>query len=212
MKLLIDQHYNNGMQHEQFEQLQLEHIQDDVREKELRCLFNLSKLGSRIGADARDESDNLYELKSTTRNTVSTARDLGPNHIERWKQRFWIVGQGTNYTNGFLFKDIYFLSRCHMQDWYDELTKRFKQDEELRGRVMDCARSVLTDNDIVRAGKLLYDGMLLNDPGLPWRYVREHGIKIVGDHANTLRRLVLEYPLLLPRPTSGIIRLGDQLL
>ena len=32
------------------------------------------------------------ELKSTTVGTVSTARDVGRDHIEKWRSRVWVVG------------------------------------------------------------------------------------------------------------------------
>ena len=32
------------------------------------------------------------ELKSTTTDSVSTARDVGPNHIQRWRNRVWVFG------------------------------------------------------------------------------------------------------------------------
>ena len=32
------------------------------------------------------------ELKSTTTDSVSTARDVGPNHIKRWRSRVWVFG------------------------------------------------------------------------------------------------------------------------
>lgn len=32
------------------------------------------------------------ELKSTTVGSVSTARDVGPEHIEKWRSRVWLIG------------------------------------------------------------------------------------------------------------------------
>ena len=32
------------------------------------------------------------ELKSTTVGSVSTARDVGPEHIAKWRSRVWLVG------------------------------------------------------------------------------------------------------------------------
>ena len=53
--------------------------QDRDREDALRNLFELEAANqNRIGPDAVDEAGHYFELKSTTRDRVSTARDVGP--------------------------------------------------------------------------------------------------------------------------------------
>jgi len=173
----------------------LSRIQDDKRELQIANLFRLIPGTSRIGVDASDEEANKFELKSTTRDQVSTARDLGPKHIERWEQRYWIIGRGISIGETFDFNSFYFLSRCHMQGWYDMLTARFDADLALRNRLLDVANPFFADHDLKRVGRLMYDGMLLNDPGLPWRYVKQNGIEIAYDHAYTLRQLIVQFPL-----------------
>ncbi len=64
-------------------------VQDDRREQELIELFELLKLADagRAGLDAMLPLDGVevpFELKSTTRGSVTTVRDFGRDHIEKW--------------------------------------------------------------------------------------------------------------------------------
>jgi hypothetical protein len=72
--------------------------QDDVRENRLVDLFNLERPPNRTrhGVDALLKMDGKvyeFELKSitTTKGGLTTVRDFGPDHIEKWKTKHWIV-------------------------------------------------------------------------------------------------------------------------
>jgi hypothetical protein len=72
--------------------------QDDVRENRLVDLFNLVRPPDRArhGTDAIllvDGHEIEFELKSVTtaRASVSTVRDLGPDHISKWHGKHWII-------------------------------------------------------------------------------------------------------------------------
>lgn len=72
--------------------------QDDARENKLVDLFNLTRPANRVrhGTDAIlkiDDQELEFELKSVTRvrGGISTVRDLGPDHIRKWKNKHWIV-------------------------------------------------------------------------------------------------------------------------
>ena len=74
-------------------------VQDDRREVEVRDRIGLRGGETRSGVDAYfDFSDEgrryavPVELKSTTNRTVSTARDVGRAHIQKWRSRLWIFG------------------------------------------------------------------------------------------------------------------------
>ena len=65
-------------------------VQDDAREKQMTQLFNLTvpQDRSRSGIDAQLHIDGRvvnFELKSTTSNSVSTVRDFGPDHVQKWR-------------------------------------------------------------------------------------------------------------------------------
>ncbi len=76
-------------------------VQDDAREQELVREFNLQwdPDHQRSGVDATLEIEvggrTLridVEVKSTTRKGVSTARDVGLDHIQRWRRMFFVIG------------------------------------------------------------------------------------------------------------------------
>ncbi len=76
-------------------------VQDDERERELVRMFNLEwdPAHQRSGVDAVLDvviSDRTFrfdvEVKSTTGGTVSTARDVGMEHIQRWRRMLFVIG------------------------------------------------------------------------------------------------------------------------
>lgn len=76
-------------------------VQDDERERELVRMFNLkwNPAHQRAGVDAVLEitvSGRNYrfeiEVKSTTGSTVSTARDVGMEHIQKWRNKLFVIG------------------------------------------------------------------------------------------------------------------------
>lgn len=72
-------------------------FQDDERETLMIRLFNLHKDQSegRTGTDAYlylDSKKVPFELKTTSKGSVTTVRDFGLNHIEKWKDKHWLIG------------------------------------------------------------------------------------------------------------------------
>ncbi len=72
-------------------------VQDDSRENELIQLFNLERPVNltRSGTDAILSLNSLkipFELKSTTKTSVTTVRDFGPEHIKKWRGKHWLFG------------------------------------------------------------------------------------------------------------------------
>lgn len=107
-------------------------FQDDQREEETRKLFELKKGENegRIGVDAFLQKDGKtieFELKTTSTGSVTTVRDFGPDHIEKWKGKHWLIGV---YAKG---KPKYFLygSPDDMKAWIDEKASYVKPDFDL---------------------------------------------------------------------------------
>ena len=72
-------------------------FQDDDREEAMRALFDLYKDDNegRDGVDAHLDLDGRsvpFELKTTSKGSVTTVRDFGPDHIEKWKDKHWLIG------------------------------------------------------------------------------------------------------------------------
>jgi hypothetical protein len=72
-------------------------FQDDTREDAMRELFRLYKDESegRSGIDAYLDLDGHvlpFELKTTSKGSVTTVRDFGLDHIEKWRGKHWLIG------------------------------------------------------------------------------------------------------------------------
>jgi len=72
-------------------------FQDDDREEAMRNLFNLYKDENegRDGVDAHLDFDGMavpFELKTTSKGSVTTVRDFGPDHIKKWQDKHWLIG------------------------------------------------------------------------------------------------------------------------
>lgn len=76
-------------------------VQDDERERELVRMFNLdwNPAHQRAGVDALldlsvDGRPHRFEVevKSSTGSTVSTARDVSMEHIQKWRRKLFVIG------------------------------------------------------------------------------------------------------------------------
>ncbi len=108
-------------------------FQDDKREIEIREIFGLVEPENR----SRQDTDavlqfgtNLveFELKSTREgSSVTTARDVGYNHLEKWKSKHWIIGI---YDNSHLSYAIYIPPRM-LLEWISEKEEYIRPDFEI---------------------------------------------------------------------------------
>jgi hypothetical protein len=108
-------------------------VQDDKREKLMLSLLDLQAGGSRSGVDAyliKQTEDRKIEipleLKSTTNNTVSTARDVGMAHIEKWRQRVWVFGFFAN--QGEKLHSVICLKPSELESWFSKVESYIKPD------------------------------------------------------------------------------------
>ena len=76
-------------------------VQDDAREQELVREFNLhwdpdhqrSGVDATLDVEVRRKTFRIdVEVKSTTNKGVSTARDVGIDHIKRWRRMIFVIG------------------------------------------------------------------------------------------------------------------------
>lgn len=121
--------------------------QDDAREREMILMFNLSRPAdsTRGGLDAQLDLDGTvvpFELKSTTRDSVSTVRDFGPEHIVKWKNLHWLFAFYER--NGTVLKHCYYASPADMADWISEKERYVRPDYVLAQR----APAKITDEDL----------------------------------------------------------------
>lgn len=98
-------------------------VQDDKRENELIELFQLEKPAnaSRSGTDAilnLNGQEIPFELKSSTKSSVTTVRDFSFEHIKKWQGKHWLFGFYDS--DGKKLKYCLYASPQLMADWIKE--------------------------------------------------------------------------------------------
>lgn len=109
-------------------------VQDDRRELEQLELFQLSQPTerSRSGTDGTLEIAGQvldFELKSTTKDSVTTVRDFGMDHILKWQNKHWLFGFYTPRGNALKFTR--YASPEMMAPWIEEKRKYIEVDFKL---------------------------------------------------------------------------------
>lgn len=129
-------------------------FQDDDREEAMRTLFGLYKdeREGRGGIDAHLDINGQaipFELKTTSNGSVTTVRDFGPDHIEKWKDKHWLIGffiQGREY--------YHYGSPSMMAKWIEGKEAYIKPDFMLAGIASE--KLTLSDVHKVMEEKAIY--------------------------------------------------------
>jgi hypothetical protein len=115
-------------------------VQDDERERELVRIFNLNwdPAHERSGVDAilDIEVDGRHcrfevEVKSATGSTVSTARDVGMEHIQRWRRMFFVIGFYSKEARRPELQHCLCLSPVDMEPWIASIEAKILIDFKL---------------------------------------------------------------------------------
>lgn len=112
--------------------------QDDAREKKVRDLFNLRVDPNRKRSDTdayldREGLDPVpFELKSTTKTSISTVRDFNPDHVKKWRDKHWLFGFFDEHEE---LQFCCYASPAMMKPWIDKLEEYVRPDVELAARL-----------------------------------------------------------------------------
>lgn len=112
--------------------------QDDAREKKMRDLFNLRVDPERKRSDTdahldRPDLDPVpFELKSTTKSSISTVRDFNPDHVTKWRDKHWLFGFFDEQEE---LQYCCYASPAMMKPWIDKLEAYVRPDIELAARL-----------------------------------------------------------------------------
>ena len=138
-------------------------VQDDERERELVRVFNLAwdPAHQRGGVDALLDLtvDNRrcrleVEVKSTTGSTVSTARDVGMDHIQKWRTKFFVIGYYSSRTNRPELQRCLCLTPLDMEPWIQSIEEKIGIDNKIAQRA--SARLEMSDLFAVCGEKATY--------------------------------------------------------
>ncbi|MEU3604799.1 hypothetical protein AB0E83_04995 [Streptomyces sp. NPDC035033] len=131
-------------------------VQDDKRENQMIDRFNLEVPEDRKRADIDayltvNGKTISFELKSATRKGVSTVRDLGPGHFEKWKNIHWLFGVYDPRGERLLY--TYYASPEDMAPWISEKARYVRPDVSL---ALHAAQGVGRDSVIDLLGEKEY--------------------------------------------------------
>ena len=127
-------------------------VQDDERERELVRMFNLDwdPAHQRAGVDAVldvDVDGQAYrfdvEVKSSTGSTVSTARDVGMEHIQKWRRKLFVIGFYSKEARRPELQHCLCLTPIDMEPWIASIEAKILIDFKLALRA--SRRLVLAD-------------------------------------------------------------------
>ena len=118
-------------------------VQDDERERELVRMFNLAwdPDHQRAGVDALLEvavDGRTFrfevEVKSTTGDTVSTARDVGMEHIQRWRRMLFVIGFYSKEARRPELQRCLCLTPVDMEPWIASIESKILNDFKIAAR------------------------------------------------------------------------------
>ena len=144
-------------------------VQDDVREREMRTLFNMVRPeeygrgdidavleleGPGVPADL-EGTKVPFELKSASsgKPDISTVRDFGLHHVEKWRKLHWLFGVYDRKPGGDLtLSYCLYGSPAAMAPWFDQMAAYIGPDVAMANHVPDLIgmtelRAVLGDRE-----------------------------------------------------------------
>lgn len=115
-------------------------VQDDERERELVRMFNLEwdSAHQRDGVDAQldiELDSRAYrfevEVKSSTGATVSTARDVSMEHIQKWRRMLFVIGFYSKEARRPELQHCLCLTPLDMEPWIASIEAKIRIDFKL---------------------------------------------------------------------------------
>lgn len=145
---------------------------------------------SRSGTDALDEAGNPWELKSTSKGGVWTARDVGADALQRWRRKYWAFVCGANLKGfGFRPEHVVLCHPAHLEPWFPGIEARFAGDVALLDRVSAALLAIAhVAAEVPRIQVLVKRGLTLNNPKSSWALIIAAGTSHAIDDAIPRRR------------------------
>lgn len=174
-------------------------VQDDSREIVLARICGLVRAKSRNGIDARTVSGFPVELKSTTTESVTTARDAGIKHIRKWRRQYWIIGKGemTEDREDWLPQELFFAHPDDLEKFFRTVEYKIKRTMSIFDVAIKLAAKEMSIADISEMRKIIIARAgTLNCPSIPMSYIRNNCYKVEPAEAKRkVTLLVKKFPL-----------------
>jgi len=176
--------------------------QDDERHRQVIEYCGLEEKDHRNGCDAEDKHNNMFEIKTGTRNSITTATDLSLNILNQYKREYWIIGVGKieiGAKKTYTLKELLWVHPKSMSLYFDkwEAQLMLRQEilrEELSNRQHDYPAYKMKELE-----RMLKHGSSLTDPHMNMSHIRKWGVPLPIDNSNLaqemLHKLVEKNPL-----------------
>ncbi|MBI3634641.1 MAG: hypothetical protein HY216_00305 [Candidatus Rokubacteria bacterium] len=166
-------------------------VQDNTREAFMAAYCGLTPSRKRTGTDVCDAAGNPFELKSTSSDSVSTARDVGLHTIASWRSKYWIVSVGSNFKGGWMTRELYIAHPADLEPWFADVEKKLKRDAEAGETLLRVARAGGVPDELLRRGDyLLKRGLTINNPHIPMKLIRERATSLKPNDPQAARKKV----------------------
>jgi len=175
-------------------------VQDNRRETQIAQIVGLKPSEKRAGRDATDLYGNSFELKSATKRTITTARDVGVQTIAKWRKNYWVVATGLIKAGKFKIDSIYVAHPDDLEPWFAPLEKLLRAEARVCFNVLKAAaKAGACKLDIEFVRQKCERGITRNNPHIPLKLFQDHCFKL--DHTNSkaaqkqLAEFVRNHPL-----------------
>ena len=150
-------------------------VQDIARQTQVANHCDLKETGTRSGVDAYDSHGNPYEIKTATRPSVSTGRDVGLHTLKDWRSRYWVIAIGRNLRGqGFVMDRLYVAHPSDLEPFFAKLENALLAKAAVRDEVVDAARGAGVSEQTLEAAKSIMDrGMTTNNPHIPGKLISQ---------------------------------------
>jgi hypothetical protein len=158
--------------------------QDDIRQELIAAHCGLINSTKRYGADATDEFQNEFEIKSgTTKDHISTARDFGFNILNNYKKKYWIIATGElNRSKIYTMNELFVAHPNDLSFFFDKIEDHLNRHKEIID-VVNQTKFPMSIQQRQLLEKMLNRGMTLNDPRIKMKDVRKYCVQV--DHINS---------------------------
>jgi hypothetical protein len=156
-------------------------VQDNTRERKIAEAGDLKLSEQRAGTDAYDEFENPFELKSTTKGGVTTARDVGQHTIKIWRNEFWLIAEGINHKDdrGFEILSLYIAHPSDLESWFSQVEQNILAQLAPCQTVIEAARKAGVDPEAIRiCENVVARGVTINNPHIPMGVVKKNATQL----------------------------------
>jgi hypothetical protein len=150
--------------------------------------------------DSFDKAGNRFEIKSSTKTSITTARDVGVHTLRHWRTEYWVIAVGENPKGmGFQMHRLYIAHPSHLEPFFSELESKLTATRDRCEDVLAAAEGGGADpQKVEEVRRILNRGITKNNPHIPKKLVERLTPLDAKDSRKAraqLRRFVRQNPI-----------------